>query len=91
MKLSQVPLWAKIIPEVEDYIFENAKHLVGFTLDTPSSGDRFISYIVSKQGIEVYPWDVIATKRYMLNMGYLKELGYFDNLMTYTVKKEFRG
>jgi len=89
--LFPLPTFARIIPEVEDYIATDSVG-TGFTLNRPTSGDKFIAWKISKDfGIEVAPWDVVATKRYMLNMGFLVECGLWRRLMTYAVKKEFAG
>ena len=91
------PLTAKVLWQVEQYICDNASSMSGFTMDKPTSGDKYIAWAIAKhtQGtddaIEPTEWDIIATKRYMLAMGYLKATGQFGSYTTYIVKKEHRS
>lgn len=78
-----IPDSAKVVREVEDYIFENANSLVGMSFNKIGWAD----FVGGK--FNVNHLDVFRTVQYMVNMDYLIEDGVFGNTQLWQVNPEY--
>ena len=80
---------AQIRWEIEEYICKNHNHHAGVTVAKSTMGHKFIAYSVNKEyGVDVDEFDVLATMRYMVEVGNLVSAGMFGSVETYVVNRE---
>ena len=78
-----IPDTAKVVCEVEDYIFVNASSLIGMSFNKIG----WASFVADKFGVTHL--DVFRTIQYMVNMDYLIEDGVFGNTQLWQVNPEY--
>jgi len=84
-----LPVCAKVRWEVEEYICKNHNHYAGVSVAKVTMGHKFTAFSVKKEyGIDVDEFDVLATMRYMVNVGNLVSAGMFGSVQTYVVNRE---
>jgi len=84
-----LPVDAKVRWEIEEYICKNHNHYAGVSVAKVTMGHKFTAFSVKKEyGIDVDEFDVLATMRYMVNVGNLVSAGMFGSVQTYVVNRE---
>lgn len=88
-KLMHLPPTAKVFWQIEEYICQNHQHHVGVSVNSPTFGHKYIAKMVSElYEITVDAYDVLATMRYMVEVGNLVSVGFFGSIETYSVSKD---
>lgn len=84
-----LPLDAKIYWQIEAHICQNHGQYAGSSIAKVTFGHKWIARQVNQEyNLDVDELDVLATMRYMVEMGNLTEAGMFGSIQTYSVNRE---